>query len=125
MEHRNLRCYNTDGAVKFIKQTTGGAGPAKKTLDKLAVTGGGPPFRKFSQERIYEEDDLVAWIQTRLSAKVATTSELPGGPNPQGRKGRPRKLKTAASETARPPMAFAENPRGDGTLRTPKVEEAM
>lgn len=51
---------------------------ADKYLAKLAVTGGGPKFRKASRWPIYDVDDLDAWAQSRISPKVASTSELKG-----------------------------------------------
>lgn len=51
---------------------------ADKYLAKLAVTGGGPKFRKASRWPIYEVADLEAWAEARISAKVGSTSELKG-----------------------------------------------
>jgi hypothetical protein len=49
---------------------------ADKYLAKLAVTGGGPRFRKASRWPIYDIADLDAWAKARISPKVASTSEL-------------------------------------------------
>ena len=51
---------------------------ADRYLAKLAVTGGGPKFRKASRWPIYDIADLDAWAQSRISQKVASTSELKG-----------------------------------------------
>lgn len=51
---------------------------SEKYLAKLAVSGGGPLFRKASRFPIYEKADLDSWAQARISPKVASTSELKG-----------------------------------------------
>jgi hypothetical protein len=45
-------------------------------LAKLAVTGGGPPFRKAGRVPLYTAADLDAWAQSRFSPRVHSTSEL-------------------------------------------------
>lgn len=49
---------------------------ADKYLAKLAVIGGGPAFRKASRWPIYDQTDLDAWAQARISPRVFSTSEL-------------------------------------------------
>ncbi len=49
------------------------------TLAKLATVGGGPKFRKAGRYPIYSVEDLDAWAEARLSAKVGSTSELGKG----------------------------------------------
>jgi hypothetical protein len=89
-----------------------------KSLAKLAVTGGGPEFRRAGRIPLYPEDALDDWARGRLSPRVRSTSELrvdlsdikptvgdhPGAPPslnvtstapPPRRRGRPRK--TSAS----------------------------
>jgi hypothetical protein len=46
-------------------------------LAKLAVTGGGPVFRKAGKFPLYAEADLDAWALGRLSAPMRSTAELP------------------------------------------------
>jgi len=46
-----------------------------RTLAKLAVVGGGPPFRKAGRFPMYEPADLDAWIERRLGPKRTSTSE--------------------------------------------------
>jgi hypothetical protein len=48
---------------------------APATLRKLRCTGGGPKFRRLNGKPYYTEDDLVAWIEERLSEPVGSTSE--------------------------------------------------
>lgn len=46
------------------------------TLAKLAVVGGGPPFRKLGQRPLYRPVDLDAWARARMSKVVHSTAEL-------------------------------------------------
>jgi hypothetical protein len=46
------------------------------TLAKLAVTGGGPPFQRFSRFPVYKAEDLDAWATARLTKTVTKTCEL-------------------------------------------------
>jgi hypothetical protein len=96
MQTTETKFYDLDGAIERIRQLTGGASPSAATLNKMAVVGGGPPFRKFSRSRIYADQDLVAWVEARMSAKVRSTAELPA---PRIRhKGRPRKTDEASMQ---------------------------
>jgi hypothetical protein len=45
------------------------------TLRKLRCVGGGPRFRRLNCRPYYTEADLIAWIETRLSAPLGSTSE--------------------------------------------------
>jgi hypothetical protein len=47
-----------------------------QTLAKLAVNGGGPPYRLWSgRYPLYDPDDLKAWAQSRLGPKQRSTSD--------------------------------------------------
>src|SRR5437588_7323355 len=46
------------------------------TLAKLAVTGGGPRFRKAGRVPLYDPADLDAWACDLLGEPVTSTSEL-------------------------------------------------
>lgn len=46
----------------------------KLTLQKLASTGGGPVFRRFGTRAVYQPADLDKWIESKLSAPMASTS---------------------------------------------------
>jgi hypothetical protein len=46
-------------------------------LAKLAVIGGGPPFRKANRDPLYTTDDLDAWASDLIGPRVRSTSELP------------------------------------------------
>lgn len=96
MQTTETKFYDLDGAIERIRQLTGGASPSAATLNKMAIVGGGPPFRKFSRSRIYADEDLVAWVEARMSAKVRSTAELPA---PRIRhKGRPCKTDEASMQ---------------------------
>jgi hypothetical protein len=45
-------------------------------LAKLAVIGGGPPFRKANRDPLYAPADLDAWAESRISAPMNSTAEL-------------------------------------------------
>lgn len=47
-----------------------------ETLAKLATIGGGPPFRKFGRFPLYAIEDLDLWAESRMTPKIASTSEL-------------------------------------------------
>lgn len=46
------------------------------TLAKLAVIGGGPPFRVAGRTPLYAIEDLDAWAESLLSPLIRSTSEL-------------------------------------------------
>lgn len=45
-----------------------------RTLAKLAVVGGGPPYRKAGRYPLYERDDLDHWAEDRMGPKQSSTS---------------------------------------------------
>jgi hypothetical protein len=47
-----------------------------RSLAKLATVGGGPTFRKLGRIVVYDPADLDAWVQSRLSAPLRSTSDL-------------------------------------------------
>ncbi|HEY8136191.1 MAG TPA: hypothetical protein VIF61_00025 [Methylocystis sp.] len=48
---------------------------SEKTLAKLAVVGGGPPFRKAGPAVLYDPKDLDAWALAKIGAPRRSTSE--------------------------------------------------
>ena len=48
---------------------------AKTTLQKYATVGGGPRYRRFGNRAVYLQSDLDAWIDSKLSAPMESTSE--------------------------------------------------
>lgn len=60
-------------AADFL--TERGFPTSPRTLGKLASTGGGPTFRKLGSRRcLYTREDLLAWVESRLSPPMASTS---------------------------------------------------
>src|SRR5690606_33827872 len=50
---------------------------APKTLAKLAVTGGGPPFRKAGRYPLYAPADLDDWAKSKIGPLQRSTSDVP------------------------------------------------
>ena len=67
------RYLDQDQASKYLEDK--GLRIAPKTLGKLRVTGGGPPYRKFGRKPIYDRPDLDAWVDRKLGAPRRSTSE--------------------------------------------------
>ncbi len=53
-------------AAEFLTQN--GFATSKRTLDKMAWRGDGPPYREFGRRTLYAPADLLAWANSRLSA---------------------------------------------------------
>jgi hypothetical protein len=68
------RYLDQDQASEYLAKK--GLRIAPKTLGKLRVTGGGPPFRKFGRKPIYDPPDLDAWVDQKLGAPRRSTSEV-------------------------------------------------
>lgn len=62
------------GAADYINAK--GLPTTAGTLRKYATVGGGPKFHKFGRNVVYAPADLDAWIASRLSPPMASTSEL-------------------------------------------------
>jgi hypothetical protein len=65
-------------ASDYLRETYG-VSRAVSTLAKLAVTGGGPPFRRDGRLPLYAPDDLDTWAKAILSAPLQSTSDAGGG----------------------------------------------
>jgi hypothetical protein len=63
------------GASAYLRDTHG-IERAPSTLAKLAVMGGGPPFRKAGRVPLYAPLDLDAWAASITSAPMRSTSEV-------------------------------------------------
>lgn len=59
-------------AAQFLRSELGYP-VSKSTLDKLAVTGGGPPFQTFGRRVVYQRDDLKAWAEGRARRRTSTS----------------------------------------------------
>jgi hypothetical protein len=60
-------------AAQYVRSTWGIPCSAR-WLAKLAVTGGGPIFRKAGRFPIYDPADLDAWAQSRIGEPRRSTS---------------------------------------------------
>jgi hypothetical protein len=67
------RLMRRNEAAKRQHDLTGTGSP--KTLAKLAVIGGGPPITYLGRIPLYEVDAFDAWVESRLSRPVRSTSE--------------------------------------------------
>jgi hypothetical protein len=71
----------TDPALRLRREacaqalTEAGFPVKSKTLATKATRGGGPPFQKFGRYPLYIWGDALAWAESRLSAKMRSTSE--------------------------------------------------
>lgn len=54
--------------------TARGLSCAATTLQKYATVGGGPHYRKFGKRAVYAESDLDSWIESKLTAPMASSS---------------------------------------------------
>lgn len=63
-----------DQAANYLQDRYGAY--TTETLAKLATIGGGPPFVKFGRFPLYKPEDLDAWVESRMSKLVSSTSEL-------------------------------------------------
>ena len=52
---------------------------AKTTLQKKRCIGGGPIFQKFGNRVFYTDENLLLYVKERMSAPVASSSELAAG----------------------------------------------
>jgi hypothetical protein len=60
-------------AAQYVRDTWG-IPCSTRWLAKLAVTGGGPVFRKAGRFPIYDPSDLDAWAEARIGAPQQSTS---------------------------------------------------
>jgi hypothetical protein len=75
-----MRRYRTRReAAKYLTEERG-CPTAWGTLQKLASTGGGPPYRIFGNRAIYTDDNLDAWVEARMSPLRISTSEAVADP---------------------------------------------
>lgn len=67
------RRLTRSGAADFLQ--TQGYPVASATLATMATRGGGPPFAKFGNVALYEEEALLEWAEGRLTPSRRSTSE--------------------------------------------------
>jgi hypothetical protein len=61
-------------ASAYLRQTYG-LERAPSTLAKLAVIGGGPPFRLLNRVPLYTAADLDQWVASKLGPRMRSTSD--------------------------------------------------
>jgi hypothetical protein len=65
-------------AADYIHRTWGGP-CAPQTLAKLAVIGGGPPFRKVGPAKnapcVYDTQNLDEWVNKKISKLLTSTAD--------------------------------------------------
>ena len=69
-----VRLFRRTEAAAYVTQTWGFP-LSPNTLAKLAVTGGGPLFRKISRYPFYDAADLDGWVSARMGRKRSSTSD--------------------------------------------------
>ena len=77
------RYLRRTGAAQHV-EATWGLPCSPKYLAKLAVTGGGPVFRKLGRIPLYTASDLDKWAESKLSEPVHSTAELKGAGHKSG-----------------------------------------
>src|SRR5258707_14769995 len=68
------RLLRRKAASAYLHETYG-LDRAPSTLAKLAVIGGGPPFRRMNRVPLYAEDDLDRWVASKLTPPMRSTSD--------------------------------------------------
>lgn len=68
------RFYRTREVSEFFAEKYG-LRVTVPALDTLVTRGGGPTYRKWGKCRVYEESDLIAWAEARMSPPRASSSE--------------------------------------------------
>jgi hypothetical protein len=89
-----------EAAGRFLKENYGFG--SKKSLDVLAIRGGGPEFHKASRARLYTPEALNAWALAKIGPPQTSTAQNTGSEppalDPHRPRGRPRR---STSDTAR------------------------
>lgn len=74
MEFNESRFLSRAEAADYIIGL--GLSVTKKSLAKFATIGGGPEFHKWGQKAVYTRDALDAWVASKLSPPMKSTSEM-------------------------------------------------
>jgi len=64
-----------EDAARYVRERFG-APCSRAWLAKIAVTGGGPTFRKIGRFPVYSTGDLDDWVRGRMTAPRRSTSEV-------------------------------------------------
>lgn len=77
--HADLARFLRRGDAAQYIQATFGFPCSRQWLAKLAVTGGGPVYRKAGRTPIYAPADLDAWASSRTGEPQRSTSDESSG----------------------------------------------
>ncbi len=66
---------NPRDASGYLRRRTG-RGIAVQTLARLRCQGGGPAFHRFGRNILYRASDLDAWLASKITAPLASTSDV-------------------------------------------------
>jgi len=92
--------FDTGAASHWLRGH--GVRRAPATLRKLRCIGGGPLYRLFNGRPYYTEQDLVDWVEARLSTPRGNTSEAdPAVPPAEITTRRKRRLSSAIAPASR------------------------
>lgn len=69
-------------AAKYLTEHYGPT--SEPALAKAAVTGGGPPYRKYGRWPLYAEADLDTYGESRLGPLVTSTAQMSGAAKGKG-----------------------------------------
>ena len=82
---------------------------ATSTLAKLAVVGGGPPYRKAGRTPLYAPEDLDLWAVSRIGRPQRSTADVEAPNTPPGR---PHEPAPSGSTTIRAEIPSPANDTG-------------
>jgi hypothetical protein len=74
LPHTPPRMLRRREAAQYVREKWG-VPCAHKTLAKLAVVGGGPPFVRYGRVPLYDSESLDAFVRSKLSRQFKSTSE--------------------------------------------------
>jgi len=69
----------TEHKLLSVTQAADHLGVSASYLNKLRVTGGGPPFVKMGARVSYDLADLSAWIEAQKRSSTSDQGEAPAG----------------------------------------------
>ena len=75
-EHSPGRAHNY--AFAGQKQVAEYLGLSARTLERLRLTGGGPPFRKFGRRVLYQWSEVLEWADGKRRTSTSDTGEAVG-----------------------------------------------
>jgi len=87
-------------AERFLQENYGFGG--KKSLDKLASVGGGPPFHKAGHARLYKPEALIEFALSKIGPPQTSTAQnahpAPPARDPARPRGRPTRQRAPTDD---------------------------